>query len=34
MPPPVPTTQTGSLTDNQHGTNDTLISAGQPVCPN
>ena len=25
MPRPVPTTQTGSLTDNQRGTNDTLI---------
>src|SRR5918994_121581 len=25
MPRPVPTTQTGSLTDNQHGTNDTLV---------
>jgi hypothetical protein len=25
MPKPVPNTQTGSLTDNQHGTNDTLI---------
>ena len=25
MPRPVPNTQTGSLTDNQHGTNDTLI---------
>src|SRR3990170_1574839 len=25
MPRPVPTTQTGSLADNQHGTNDTLI---------
>jgi Ca2+-binding RTX toxin-like protein len=25
MPRPVPTTQTGSLTDNEHGTNDTLI---------
>ena len=27
MPRPVPTTQTGSLTDNQHGTNDTLVLA-------
>jgi serralysin len=25
MPRPVPNTQTGSLTDNEHGTNDTLI---------
>src|SRR5258708_36169813 len=27
MPKPVPNTQTGSLTDHQHGTNDTLILA-------
>src|SRR5882672_7144743 len=25
MPKPIPNTQTGSLTDHQHGTNDTLI---------
>ena len=25
MPKPVPNTQTGSLTDHEHGTNDTLI---------
>ena len=25
MPKPIPNTQTGSLTDNQHGTNDALI---------
>ena len=25
MPRPVPNTQTGSLTDNQRGTNDTLV---------
>ena len=25
MPKPVPNTQTGSLTDHQHGTNDTLV---------
>jgi len=27
MPKPAPNTQTGSLTDHQHGTNDTLILA-------
>ena len=31
MPRPVPTTQTGSLTDNQHGTNDTLIGVDPAV---
>jgi hypothetical protein len=32
MPKLVPTTQTGSLTDHQHGTDDTLVVAigGQP----
>ena len=25
MPKPVPNTQTGTLTDHQHGSNDTLI---------
>jgi Ca2+-binding RTX toxin-like protein len=27
MPKPIPNTQTGSLTDHQHGTNDTLLTA-------
>jgi hypothetical protein len=31
MPRPVPNTQTGSLTDNQHGTNDTLVGVDPAV---
>ena len=32
MSKPVPNTQTGSLTDHQHGTNDTLILTDADAC--
>jgi|SRR5712664_1473128 len=31
MPKPIPNTQTGSLTDHQHGTNDTLIGVDNAI---